>query len=171
LYNNHDNIQSNFIKSVKDAGLFFECPGFANINVKKLKHFIEESFNLKMAEPIKIKKETFKYMKQKLKCDLPLPKDDIIYPALFNSKIYMLKLMQLADSKITARDFGAYSMSTHQPTKDKVGTSTGSRLGKNIILLSINHLNCWNLLLGQSAAKPSYARIGSTTRVKTRTLK
>ena len=137
LHNNCNTIKDDFMKSIKKSGLFFEVPAFTNVNIKALKLFVEQQFNLQMSDPIKIKKETFKYIKQKLNISLPLPKEDLIYPKIFNSSIYILKLMQLASSKITARDFGSYGSSSHQPSKDRVGISTGSRLG------SINTILCW----------------------------
>jgi hypothetical protein len=162
LHNNCNNIKNDFMKSVRKSGLFFEVPGFANINIKSLKSFVEQEFNLKMADPIKIKKETFKYIKQKANVSLPLPKEDLIYPKIFNSSIYLLKLMQLANSKITARDFGGYGVS-RQPSKDRIGISTGSRLGGiNIILCRVNFSNCWKLLNGQSAANLENLRSSGT---------
>jgi len=128
LHNNCDSIKNEFINSVKKNGLYFEAPSFTNVNIKGLKDFVEETFNLTMSDSIKIPKETFEYIKEKLNISLPLPTEDLVYPKIFNSSIYMLKLMQLANTKLTARDFGSYS-SNRQPSKDKVGISTGSRLG------------------------------------------
>ena len=53
----------------------------------------------------------------------------MIYPKIFNSPVYLLKLMQLSESKSTSRDFGSYKLATKQPSKSKNGNSTGSRLG------------------------------------------
>jgi len=154
LHNNYGDIKLDFMKSVKNSGLYFEVPAFTNVNIKQLKTFVETEFNLQMADPIKIKKETFSYIKQKANISLPLPKEDLIYPKIFNSSIYMLKLMQLASSKLTARDFGGYSSSNRQPSKDRVGISTGSRLGGiNIILCRVNFSNSVNILNGQYRAK------------------
>jgi len=68
-------------------------------------------------------------MKDKSKVDLPIPTSDMVYNKVFTSNIYVLKLMQLAESKLTSREFGSYSSVTRQPLKDREGNSTGSRLG------------------------------------------
>ena len=141
LYNNYDKIKDPFMTSVRNGGLYFEVPSFTNVNVKGLKKFVESEFNLTISDPIRIPRETFKYIKQKAKINLPLPKEDMIYPKIFNAPIYLLKLMQLASTKITARDFGSYSVSSKQPIKDRVGISTGSRLG------GINKLCAFKILL------------------------
>jgi DNA-directed RNA polymerase beta subunit len=128
LANNYG-LHDELVNSIKKGGLYFEAPSFTNINVSYLRDFIESEFNVRLCEPIKIKRETFKYIKDMCNIDLPLPSKDLIYPKIFNSSVYFLKLMQLAESKLTARDFGSYSAINRQPIKDKVGNSTGSRLG------------------------------------------
>ena len=126
------NKKDEFVKSIKTGGLFFEAPSFIKMDIKKLKEFVEKEFNIQISESIKIPKETFKYIKDKCTIDIPLPNDDMIYEKVFVSNIYLLKLMQLAESKLTSREFGNYSCVTRQPLKDREGNSTGSRLGINL---------------------------------------
>jgi len=123
------NRKSDFVNSIDCGGLFFEVPSFIKVNIKKLTEFVEKEFNVQISESIKIPRETFKYMKNKTKVDLPIPTTDMVYDKVFTSNIYVLKLMQLAESKLTSREFGSYSSVTRQPLKDHEGNSTGSRLG------------------------------------------
>lgn len=143
---NLKNRQTEFIESINRGGLFFEAPSFTKINVKRLKDFVEKEFDIQISESIKIPRETFKYFKEKCGVDLPIPTEDMIYDKVFSSNIYLLKLMQLAESKLTSREFGGYSSTTKQPLKDREGNSTGSRLGKHI-LLSIKSFNSVEVLL------------------------
>lgn len=117
------------VESIKQGGLFFEAPSFTKINVQKLRSFVENEFEIEISESIRIPRETFIYMKDKLQVDMPIPDKDLVYGKVFSSNIYLLKLMQIAESKLTARDFGSYSSSTRMPLKDREGNNTGSRLG------------------------------------------
>lgn len=138
--------QEEFVESITNGALFFEAPAFSKVDIQELKSFIESEFEVQISEPIKIKRETFQYIKDKCGVDLPIPDTDMIYEKVFTSNTYMLKLMQLAESKLTCRDFGGYSSVTRQPLKDREGNNTGSRLGKNI-LLSIKLSNSVKVLL------------------------
>jgi DNA-directed RNA polymerase beta subunit len=127
---NDKNIRDSFIISIEKGGLYFECPSFCNFKYKELSDLIETEFNIKSADAIRIKKETFEYVKKEIGVDLPVPDEDIIYPNIFNGPSYTLKLKQLSDSKTTSRDLGAVSNSTKQPIKDKTGLgNSASRLG------------------------------------------
>jgi DNA-directed RNA polymerase beta subunit len=119
-----------FVMSIEKGGLYIECPSFCDFKYKELSDLIKEEFNIEAVDAIRIKKETFEYMKKEVGVNLPVPDKDIVYPKIFNGPSYTLKLKQLSDTKTTSRDLGTVSSSTRQPIKDRSGLgNSASRLG------------------------------------------
>jgi len=107
-------VRNQFVKDVKENGLFIEAPAFSEINIKKL---IKNSNNIR--EKILIKKECLKYLKDKLKVDLPFTMKDIYLNNIFCAPIYTMKLHKLASDVVTSRDLGKCKFITKQPLKGK----------------------------------------------------
>jgi len=123
-------VQTAFIISVEQGGLYFEAPGFCDFKYKVLSDLIDKEFGVRSVDEIRIKKETFEYIKDEIGIDIITPTEDIIFSKIFNGPSYTLKLKQLSDSKSTSRDLGDYSKSTKQPNKDRTGLgNSASRLG------------------------------------------
>jgi DNA-directed RNA polymerase beta subunit len=136
------NTKSNFIKSVKRGGLFFEAPCFANFDVKQLIDLSIKIFGITTNDSIKIKKETFEWVKtQQPNLDIPLPEKDVIYNDIYNAPLYIIKLMQLSEHKINVRDFGDYSASKKQPKADKDNLNKASKIGNMEFDAFLSHNN------------------------------
>ena len=121
-----------FIRSVEIGGLYFEVPGFTNFDTKEIYDTVKELFDVTPNDNITASKELLTYMRTKLQLenDIALPTKDVIYKDIFNAPIYTLKLMQLSESKLNARDWGEYSASSKTPTiKGKSSIGKASRIG------------------------------------------
>ena len=135
---NNKLLQDTFITDVKNNGLYFEAPNFANFDFNQLEKLLNSKFNIHSNEDVLIKRELLLFIKNKLelrnnKINFPLPDNDIILKQIFVAPIYTLKLKQEADSRITSRDFGAYNIINKQPKqgRGKGGTlAQGSKLGQ-----------------------------------------
>jgi len=125
IINNLDNIEfrNSFVENIKESNLFVEAPSFAEIDIKTL---LKNSIDYK--EPVLIKKETIKYMKQKLKLETPFPDEDVHLENILCAPIYIQKLSKLVSKIINARDFGSVKSITKQPTKGRA-RGGGSRVG------------------------------------------
>jgi len=135
-----------FRKSISNLGLYFEVDGFAQCNIQELINFADSEFNVSATEPIRIPKETFKYMRDTLGLTgIDLPKTDVIYNDLFSGNIYINKLMHEADSKITVRDFGSYKKTTSQPIQGRLNGGSASRIG-NMEFESLISAGCLNII-------------------------
>ena len=122
-----------FINSIKRGGLFFEAPCFANFDIKKLIDISKELFGISVNDNVKVKKETFEWIKKelwKISEDQPIPDKDVIYDDIYNAPLYIIKLMQLSENKLNVRDFGDYSASKKQPKQDKNNLNKASKVGK-----------------------------------------
>lgn len=120
----NNEFRNRFVEDVMSSNLFVEAPSFAEINIKTL---LENSL-ADYKEPILIKKETIKYMKQKLKLETPFPDEDIQLENILCAPIYIQKLSKLVSKIINARDFGSVKSITKQPTKGRA-RGGGSRVG------------------------------------------
>lgn len=99
-----------FLNLVRKNNFYIECPSFGNIDIHNLiKH------SVKTNEPVLLKKELLKYMRQKLGINLPFTPEDKILKSVFCAPIYTMKLYKLVSHLITARDFGPCKMITRQP--------------------------------------------------------
>ncbi len=94
--------RNKFVENVKESNLFVEAPSFAEIDIKKL---LKTAINYK--ETVLIKKETIKYMKQKLKIETPFNYEDSYLENILCAPIYIQKLSKLVSKIINARDFGS----------------------------------------------------------------
>lgn len=122
----HDKLfKQKFSEDVCSSNLFIEAPCFAEIDISKLL----ESSQISYKEPVILKKELLKYMKQKLKVDVPFLNEDIEIPNIFCAPIYIQKLYKLSAKLLNARDFGPVKAITKQPVKGRA-KSGGSRIGQ-----------------------------------------
>lgn len=127
----NNDIYHKFVSSVNQLGLYFEVPNFTNFDISKLLKHINTNFkNAEIIEPIRIKKETFEYMKNKLEIDVEIPDEDIIYNHLFSAPTYFLKLRHEALGKLTCRDFGSYKSTNQQPIQGHKRGGGSSKLGQ-----------------------------------------
>ena len=135
IINNLDDVdfRNRFVEDVEDSNLFVEAPSFAEIDIKTL---LKNSIEYK--EPVLIKKETIKYMKQKLKLETPFPDEDIRLENILCAPIYIQKLSKLVSKIINARDFGSVKSITKQPTKGRA-RGGGSRVGQMEIESMLAH--------------------------------
>jgi len=141
----NDDVYNRFINSISQIGLYFEAPNFTNFQINELLKYIDNNFsNSNIIEPIRIKRETFKYMKQKLKLEIDIPNDDIIYNHLVSGPTYFLKLKHESQKKITCRDFGSYKMSNQQPIQGHQRGGGSSKLGQ----MEIDGLIASNIISG-----------------------
>jgi hypothetical protein len=123
-------IQRQFYKSVRDHGLYFEADSFIQCDVTDMMNFTENEFNISPIEPVRIPRDTFVYMRDKLGIsDVDIPKNDVVYDNLFTGCVYENKLMHEAAGKITVRDFGSYKKTTSQPTQGRGEGANASRIG------------------------------------------
>jgi DNA-directed RNA polymerase beta subunit len=131
----HDPVRrEEFIASVRDLGLYFEAPNFANYDQNELTNYIDEKFDIQPNEAIVYTREMLDYMKNELKLyDLSIPKEDLVIKSIFTVPIYMLKLKQEAAGRVSCRDFGNYKSTNKQPIqgRNKDGSiGQGSKLGQ-----------------------------------------
>jgi DNA-directed RNA polymerase beta subunit len=113
-----------FIEDVKQHNLFIEAPTFGEINVRNiLKNGVNPN------EQVYIKKEFLQYMKDKLKCNINMPIQDVVLPNIYCAPMYIEKLYKLANKLITARDLGPIKSITGQPKRGRANEG-GSRLGQ-----------------------------------------
>ena len=124
------NVKKEFIKSIKDGGLFFEAPCFASFDLEKLIGISEDLFGISTNDKVRVPKETFEWARNEVGLDdMELPNQDTVYPDVYNAPIYIIKLKQLAENKLNVRDFGEYSASKKQPTSDKNNLNKASKIG------------------------------------------
>lgn len=135
-------VKREFLKSIENGGMFFEAPCFASFDIKNLLKVSKELFDVSTNDDIVIPKETFAWLKSELpEMDVPIPEEDVLYNDIYNSPIYMIKLMQLAENKLNVRDFGEYSTSKQQPKKDKNNLNKASKIGNMEFDAFLGH-NC-----------------------------
>jgi len=126
IINNLDNIEfrNQFVENINQSNLFVESPSFAEVDIKTL---VKNTIDYK--ETVLIKKETVKFMKQKLKLETPFPDEDVYLKNILCAPIYIQKLSKLVSKIINARDFGSVKSVTKQPTKGRA-RGGGSRVGQ-----------------------------------------
>jgi DNA-directed RNA polymerase subunit beta len=126
IVNQLDNIEfkEKFIDNIKDQHLFIEGPSFSHINLKELnKNLINSN------ESMLIKKETIKYVKDKLKLKSDFViNTDVIRENIYCVPMYVNKLFKLTKNIINSRDFGLVKDVTQQPVRGRA-RGGGSRLG------------------------------------------
>jgi DNA-directed RNA polymerase beta subunit len=114
-----------FINNIKNQHLFIEGPSFSHINLKKLNENLIDT-----NESMLIKKETIKYVKEKmkLKSDFVIT-GDIVRKNIYCVPMYINKLFKLTKNIVNARDFGQVKDVTQQPVRGRA-RGGGSRLGQ-----------------------------------------
>lgn len=123
------NIAWKFQQSVQNGGLFFEAPSFADFDIKRLQDQITQDYNIHVNDNILLPRKTIQFFQDRLKIDVPTPHSDVILENIFNGPMYISKLMQTAESKLSTRDFGEYKKSNKQPVRDMFGDGKSSKLG------------------------------------------
>ena len=143
LMKTNEDVHNSFIENITNGGLFFEAPDFCKIDVFELQNKIQELYGITTNDSITIKRELIEYIKNLLNLDdsIPVPETDIVYDNIYNSPMYIVKLKQLANTKISARDVGVYSQASKQPIKDAQGQNKGSHLGSMEFDACIAHNN------------------------------
>ncbi|MFW6247037.1 MAG: hypothetical protein ACOC22_02580 [bacterium] len=133
-----------FIENIKENNLFIEAPCFGEINTKN----IYKNSRIPINEEVLIKKETIKYLKQKLKVNVNFPTQDIKIQNIFCAPIYTMRLYKLVSEIISARDLGGTKAVTKQPLRGR-SQGGGSRLGQMEIegLISHGAENCLKELI------------------------
>lgn len=129
----HKVIRDQFIDSIKELGLYFEAPAFANFDINKLRMQLQEDFQIKSTEPVILKRKLIQYINEKLKLDISIPHNDIILPNTFVAPIYTIKLKHESAAKSKSRDFGSYKTTNRQPSQGRSRDgiiAQGSRLGQ-----------------------------------------
>ena len=126
IINNLDEseFRNKFIDNIKNQHLFIEGPSFSHINLKELnKNLINSN------EPMLIKKETIKYVKEKmkLKSDFVIT-GDVIRENIYCVPMYTTKLFKLTKNILNTRDFGQVKDVTQHPVRGRA-RGGGSRLG------------------------------------------
>lgn len=127
-----------FLASIRNTGLYFEAPNFSSFDMSALQNTISEEFKVSSNEPVLLKRDLLILLKDylsspNLNIKLPIPKTDIVLEDVFIAPIYILKLKQEADSRLTSRDFGAYNAINKQPKQGRGRNgdlAQGSKLGK-----------------------------------------
>lgn len=121
----HDSdLLQKFVNDVKQSNLFVEAPAFSEVNTNELlQHCVNPN------EDVLLKAETIKYMKQKLKIDIPFPDQDVYLKNIFCGPIYFMKLHKLVSHIITARDLGAVKAVTGLPLKGR-SRGGGAKIGQ-----------------------------------------
>ena len=125
--------KNQFLASIKNLGLYFEVANFTNFKLDELLKMVENDFNCKVNEDIVVPRKTLQYMREKMDCDVELPKTDLILRDKFVAPIYTLKLKQEAKQRLSARDFGSYKSTSKQPIQGRNnGTliSQASKIGQ-----------------------------------------
>lgn len=141
LLKENSSIFHEFLHSISNGGMYFEAPDFCTANIHELQQYIKSTFDISTNDSITLKKELFPYIKEKLKLDIEVPTTDVIYPNIYNSPLYILKLKQLSANKFAIRDLGGYSTASKQPVKDMYGQNKGSHLGSMEFDALIAHNN------------------------------
>jgi DNA-directed RNA polymerase beta subunit len=129
---NNKIIHNDLIKDIKQNGLYFEAPNFSKFDIVDITKFIENQFNIKSNDDILVKKELIEYMFNKLGMvdKSIIPNEDVVYKNIFNAPIYIMKLKQIASSKLNARDFGDYSSVSKTPLNNRQNNiSRSARIG------------------------------------------
>ena len=111
-----------FIESVNQTNLYIYAPPFFHTPKDLIKIDISN-------EPVLIKKELLKYIRDKLKVSLPFSPIDIEIPNIFCVPIYVSRLYKIAEKLVNSRDYGPVRTITRQPSKGK-SKSGGSKLGQ-----------------------------------------
>lgn len=127
------NATRQFMNSVRQLGLYFEAPNFANFNLDTLRQSVGHEFGIRAVEPVKLPRKLIQYVTEKLKINVPIPNEDVIMPNIFTAPIYTIKLKQESYYRSTARDFGNYKATNRQPIqgRNRDGIiASGSRLGQ-----------------------------------------
>ena len=122
-----------FVENICQTNLFVEAPSFAEVDIKIL---LKNSIEYK--EKVLIKKETIKFIKQKLKLETNFPDEDAYLENILCAPIYIQKLSKLVSKIINARDFGSVKSITKQPTKGRA-RGGGSRVGQMEIESMLAH--------------------------------
>lgn len=123
-------VKRKFINSIKNGGLYFEAPCFTSFSLEKLIKLSKKLFDISTNDSIRIPKETFEWIKNEIKLEgVKIPDGEVVHPDVYNTPIYIIKLMQLAENKLNVRDFGDYSASKKQPTSDKNNLNKASKIG------------------------------------------
>lgn len=135
IIDNLDDVEfkNKFLENVGESNLFVEAPSFAEIDIKTL---LKNTIDYK--EPVLIRKETIKYIKQKLKVETPFSDEDVYLKNILCAPIYIQKLSKLVSKIINARDFGSVKSITKQPTKGRA-RGGGSRVGQMEIESMLAH--------------------------------
>ena len=104
IIDNLDNseFRNQFVENINESNLFVEAPSFAEVDIKTL---AKNSIDYK--ETVLIKKETIKFLKQKLKLETNFPDEDVYLKNILCAPIYIQKLSKLVSKIINARDFGS----------------------------------------------------------------
>jgi len=140
------------LSSIRSTGLYFEAPNFSSFDMSQLETTILKEFNVAPNEPVLIKRDLLLLLKEKfcLNVDVPIPKNDIVLKDIFVAPIYVLKLKQEADSRLTSRDFGAYNAINKQPKQGRGRDGTlaqGSKLGQMEFILAPSYSNICRITL------------------------
>ena len=98
---NHS-LKDRFIEDINKRGLYIECPTFGKININAL-----NKYSTPVCEDVFVSNKLLKYMKQKLKIEVPT-EQDVTLKNIFCAPIYTMKLYKIANKLISARDFGPY---------------------------------------------------------------
>jgi len=157
--------KNQFLASIKNLGLYFEVANFTNFKLDELLKMVENDFNCKVNEDIVVPRKTLQYMREKMDCDVELPKTDLILRDKFVAPIYTLKLKQEAKQRLSARDFGSYKSTSKQPIQGRNnGTliSQASKIGQMELINSSfiqwcmlkNFVNSGKLLTGNAEDNP-----------------
>jgi len=121
---NSDRRKNQFLASIRNLGLYLEVPNFTNFKLDEMLSIIENKFNCQLNEDIVVPRKTLQFIKDKLKCDIELPKKDLILKNKFVAPVYTLKLKQEAKLRVSARDFGSYKSNSKQPSQGRNNGST-----------------------------------------------
>jgi DNA-directed RNA polymerase beta subunit len=138
-------IRNQFKFSVKLSNLYFEAPSFINIDFNELLHFIKTEFNIEPYDTILIKRETIKFMNDKLGISPNILMKDINeFKGIFCGSMYFLKLRYESYAKYTARDFGKYSIHTKTPIQGHKASAQSSKIGQMELdaLIAAGCINC-----------------------------
>lgn len=120
----NEEFRNKFVENVTQSNLFVEAPSFAEVDIKTL---IKNSVDYR--ETVLLKKDLIKFVKQKLKVEIPFPEEDVHLKNILCAPIYIQKLSKLVAKIINARDFGSVKSITKQPTKGRA-RGGGSRVGQ-----------------------------------------
>lgn len=117
-------LMESFLEDVRNSNLYIYAPAFSKLDTKKL---VQQ--NVPSNEPVLIKKELFKYMRDKLKLEVPFSPVDVEIPNIFCVPMYISRLYKIAAKLINSRDYGPIKVITKQPSKGR-SKAGGSKLGQ-----------------------------------------